>query len=109
MKNKKNVTVEDMIMNEPVIKLGRPVNPNSARQQRLAEIEAKRAAGEIKRGRPIKAGSKRQAVLAAREAKRAAGAEIKRGRPVNPNSERQARLAAKAAKSVEDTVKDMLS
>jgi hypothetical protein len=33
---------------------GRPVNPTSARQQRLAELEAKKAAngGTIKRGRP---------------------------------------------------------
>ena len=33
---------------------GRPVNPNSARQQRLAELESKKAAngGTIKRGRP---------------------------------------------------------
>lgn len=32
---------------------GRPVNPNSARQQRLAAWEAKRAAGiPVKRGRP---------------------------------------------------------
>jgi hypothetical protein len=34
------------------VQKGRPVNPNSARQQRLAEIEAKRAAGELRRGRP---------------------------------------------------------
>lgn len=77
--------------------LGRPVNPNSARQQRIAELEAKRAAGECKRGRPTVAGSKRQEVLAAREAKRAAGIELKRGRPVNPESKRQQQLTAKTA------------
>ena len=33
---KKQVTVEDMNLNEVTIKLGRPVNPNSARQARLA-------------------------------------------------------------------------
>jgi hypothetical protein len=34
---------------------GRKVNPNSARQQRLAAWEAKRSAGiEVKRGRPAK-------------------------------------------------------
>ena len=33
---------------------GRPVNPNSARHQRLAELEVKRANGELKRGRPAK-------------------------------------------------------
>jgi hypothetical protein len=102
MKNKKAVVAEVKAV------LGRPVNPNSARQKRLAEIEAKRAAGEIKRGRPIKQGSKRQEVLAAREAKRAAGAPIKRGRPVNPDSARQARLAAKANVSVEDAVKNLI-
>lgn len=100
---------EKAVVNEVNVVLGRPVNPNSARQKRIAELEAKRANGELKRGRPVVGNSKRQAVLAAREAKRAAGAEIKRGRPVNPNSERQARLAAKAAKSVEATVKEMLS
>jgi len=100
---------EKAVVNEVKAVLGRPVNPNSARQQRIAELEAKRASGELKRGRPVVGNSKRQAVLAAREAKRAAGAEIKRGRPVNPNSERQARLAVKATKSVEATVKEMLS
>ena len=80
--------------------LGRPVDPNSVRQKRLAEIEAKRAAGELKRGRPTVAGSARQERLAARAEKAANGIELKRGRPVNPNSERQAALAAKAAKVV---------
>ena len=80
--------------------LGRPVNPNSVRQQRIAELEAKRAAGECKRGRPTVAGSKRQEVLAAREAKRAAGIEPKRGRPIVPESKRQMELAAKAARIV---------
>lgn len=60
---------------------GRPSNPESARQKRIAERNAKREAGLLKRGRPAVEGSKRQAVLAAREAKKAAGIEIKRGRP----------------------------
>lgn len=60
---------------------GRPSNPESARQKKIAERNAKRAAGELKRGRPSVSGSKRQATLAAREAKKAAGIEIKRGRP----------------------------
>jgi len=34
------------------LKRGRPVNGESNRQKRLAEIEVKRAAGELKRGRP---------------------------------------------------------
>jgi len=37
------------------LKQGRPVNPTSARQQRLAELEKKRSNGELKRGRPFKA------------------------------------------------------
>ena len=42
------------------IKLGRPVNPNSVRQIRLAELEAKRSNGELKRGRPVDTTSARQ-------------------------------------------------
>lgn len=78
--------------------LGRPINPSSVRQQRIAELEAKRAAGICKRGRPVVAGSKRQEVLAARAAKIESGAELKRGRPVNPDSNRQKELAAKEAR-----------
>ena len=40
--------------------LGRPVNPNSKRQIRLAELEAKRANGTLVKGRPINMNSKRQ-------------------------------------------------
>ena len=63
--------------------LGRPVDPNSVRQQRLAELEAKRIAngGTIKRGRPVNMNSERQKRLAELAAKRAAGT-LKRGRPV---------------------------
>ena len=39
---------------------GRKVNPNSARQIRLKELEAKRASGELKRGRPVDSNSTRQ-------------------------------------------------
>lgn len=76
--------------------LGRPSNPESARQKKIAEREVKRAAGELKRGRPAVEGSKRQAVLAARAAKIAAGGTLTKGRPVNVNSKRQQALAAKA-------------
>lgn len=75
--------------------LGRPSNPSSARQKRIAELEAKRAAGDCKRGRPTVAGSKRQDVLAARAAKVANGGTLSKGRPVNLNSKRQQELAAK--------------
>jgi hypothetical protein len=42
------------------VKLGRKINPNSARQIRLAELEAKRSNGELKRGRPVDRTSARQ-------------------------------------------------
>ena len=104
MKNKniENAVVE--VVNNEVKKLGRPVSATSKRQQRIAELEAKRAAGVCKRGRPTVAGSKRQSVLAERAAKVANGGELKRGRPVNMNSKRQMELAAKAAKMVLDIV-----
>ena len=89
-KNTKVVAVE-------VKQLGRPVNPNSARQIRLAELEAKRNNGELKRGRPVKEGSARQVRLAELEAKRQNG-ELKRGRPAKADSARQIRLAELEAK-----------
>ena len=83
--------------------LGRPTNPESARQKRIIEREAKRVSGELKRGRPTVAGSKRQEVLAVRAAKVAAGGTLSKGRPVNMNSKRQQALAAKAAKAIAAT------
>jgi len=62
-------------------KSGRPANPNSKRQAKLAARAAAKEAGTFKKGRPSVAGSKRQAVLAARAEKIAAGIEVKRGRP----------------------------
>jgi len=79
--------------------LGRPVNPNSERQKRLAEEAEKRAQGLIKRGRPVVEGSAHQQKLAAQAERKAAnGGTARRGRPVDPNSPRQQREAAKAAK-----------
>ena len=103
MKKSKNTAAEVVVevVNNETKKLGRPANATSKRQQRIAELEAKRAAGVCKRGRPTVAGSKRQAVLAERAAKVANGGELKRGRPVNMNSKRQIELAAKAAKAAE--------
>ena len=57
--------------------LGRPTNPNSTRQLQLAEIERRRAAGEVKRGRPINPDSPRQQQLAIKGT-----GTGKRGRPV---------------------------
>lgn len=98
MSKKKSVSTVTAVANveSNVVKaLGRPSNPESARQKKIAAREAKRATGELKRGRPAVAGSKRQAVLAARAAKVAAGGTVSKGRPVNPNSKRQQALAAK--------------
>jgi len=78
-----------------VKKLGRPVNPNSVRQQRIQERLAKKEAGLLKRGRPIVEGSKRQLTLKVREEKVNNGIELKRGRPIVPNSKRQIELAKK--------------
>jgi len=80
--------------------LGRPVNPNSARQQRLAKAPGR------KTGRPINVNSVRQQRLAELAAKRIAnGGTIKRGRPVNATSERQLRLADLAARRAAGTLK----
>ena len=91
MKNKVEVTETKQ--------LGRPVNPNSVRQQRIQERLAKKEAGLLKRGRPIVEGSKRQLTLKVREEKLNNGGELKRGRPVNPNSKRQIELAKKNSES----------
>ena len=75
--------------------LGRPVDPNSARQKRLATAPGK------KTGRPINPFSARQQRLAELDAKRANGT-LKRGRPVNPNSARQVALREAIAKAIAD-------
>ena len=68
------------------VKAGRPVNPISARQKRLAELEAKRQNGELKRGRPVDSTSARQKRIEELEAKRQNG-ELKRGRPAKSKVE----------------------
>ena len=73
--------------------LGRPVNPNSKRQQRLA------SAPGVRTGRPINPNSARQQRLAELDVKRSNGT-LKRGRPVNPNSARQIALREAIAKAV---------
>jgi len=68
----------------PGKRTGRKINPNSARQKRLAEMEAKKEAngGEVKRGRPANPNSARQKAIAERQALIDAGVVVKRGRPV---------------------------
>ena len=95
MKNQENKTSQ----------LGRPVNPNSARQIRLAEIAAKREAGLIKRGRPSVPGSMNALKKELQLAKKLSGVEIKRGRPVNPESARAKRIADLEARRAAGTLK----
>ena len=80
------------------VKTGRPVNPNSVRQIRLAELEAKRSNGELKRGRPVDSTSERQLRLKIQTINKALGIGGQ-GRPINPNSARQKRLNELAAKA----------
>lgn len=89
-----NVTIENF---ETKI-LGRPVNPNSVRQQRIQDLEARRKNGTLKLGRPINGTSKRQQRLLELEEKRANG-ELKKGRPINGESKRQKELQERAAKA----------
>lgn len=86
-------------------KIGRPANPNSARQKKIQDRLAKQEAGTLKRGRPVTEGSKRQATLKKRSEKMSNGIEIKKGRPVNPNSKRQTELAKKNNSDVVELVK----
>ena len=80
------------------VKTGRPVNPNSVRQIRLAELEAKRSNGELKRGRPVDTNSERQLRLKIQAINKTLGIGGQ-GRPINPNSARQIRLNELAAKA----------
>ena len=89
--------VEQVVVAEVTKQKGRPVNPTSERQVRLASMEEKRQNGELKRGRPIESDSARQIRLAEMEAKREAG-ELHRGRPVDLTSARQVKLAEMDAK-----------
>ena len=74
------------------IKTGRKPNPESNRQKRLAELNAKIEAGvTISRGRPVSTDSERQKRIAELETKRANG-ELKLGRRVDESSVRQLRL-----------------
>ena len=81
------------------------MNANSKRQQRLAELNAKMEAGvTIQRGRPVVEGSARQARIADLEEKRANG-ELKLGRPANAESKRQQRLADLELRRANGTLK----
>jgi len=93
-------------MKTTVKKLGRPVNPNSTRQQELKQKAELRAKGLIKRGRPTVAGSANQEKLARRAQLAEQGMLTgERGRPTNPNSVRQQRLAMLNEKRANGTLK----
>lgn len=99
--NTVNVTLDTA--NVPVVakRVGRPVNPNSARQLKLAERARLEEAGiVIKRGPKINPDSAHQKKLRAREELLAQGITPKRGRPVNPNSARQLKMQAKQSVTV---------
>tara|TARA_R110002051_G_scaffold127500_1_gene201132 strand:+ start:703 stop:1152 length:450 start_codon:yes stop_codon:yes gene_type:complete len=80
------------IMTKTKTTLGRPVNKNSVRQVRLAELATKRANGTLKLGRPVETDSVRQKRIAELDEKRSNGT-LKLGRPVNKKSVRQKKLA----------------
>jgi len=106
-------------------KPGRPVNPNSARQKRIADLETRRANGELKLGRPAETDSVRQKRIAEKQAKLeaynaqqaliASGVEIDEadilpnpkclGRPIDPESPRQIALREYEAKKAAGLIK----
>jgi hypothetical protein len=87
------------------IKTGRKPNPESNRQKRLAELNAKIEAGvTISRGRPVSTDSERQKRIAELETKRANG-ELKLGRAVDPTSKRQLRIAELEARRASGELK----
>ena len=94
MKKTAKTTIETVVESVATVK-GRKVNPDSARQQRLA----KQGTGDVKRGRLVSGTSARQARIAELAAKRESG-ELKKGRPVNGDSARQIRLAKRASGEV---------
>lgn len=120
--NEMTPTIEAEVERAP----GRPVNPNSKRQQRIADLEKRRAEGTLKLGRPVETESERQKRLAERQAKVEAyeaqqkaiaeGAVIaeadmltnpneKLGRPIDPNSPRQVKLREYEAKKAAGLIK----
>ena len=79
--------MKNQVVKSEIKKLGRPVNPNSARQAKLKAISEMKENGiEIKRGRPVNENSARQKRLALK-------GKVALGRKVDPNSARQKRLA----------------
>jgi len=101
------VSVVENVEANTVKQLGRPINVNSVRQQRINEMTAKREAGLLKKGRPTIATSKRQATLAERAVKIAEFGSLKQGRPINVNSKRQQTLTEKAMEIAKSMIAEM--
>lgn len=83
------------------VALGRPVDPASARQQKLAAQQSRKEAngGAARLGRPSVPGSANQVKKAEMDAKKADPTYVpKRGRPVMEGSARQTSLAERDAK-----------
>lgn len=95
MKNQENNTAQ----------LGRPVNMNSARQIKLAELAIKRESGLIKRGRPIDPNCKNAIKREIKSMKLSIGYIDKRGRPSNPESARAKRIADLESRRINGTLK----
>ena len=103
----KSIVLEEMLNGlvvEKSDKRGRPVNVNSVRQIRLADLEQRRINGQLRRGRPVSDGSVRLVRLKDLETKRLNG-ELRQGRPVNENSVRQMRLKDLEARRASGTLK----
>jgi hypothetical protein len=93
-------TTATATVDEPKV-LGRPVNPNSDRQKRLAEMEARKTAmgGYIPLGRPKVEGSKRQQKLAEQAARKSDPNYVPaKGRPKMTEEEKIAARAERQAK-----------
>lgn len=94
------VTIEggtpEVTVTETAKQLGRPVNPTSARQIRLAEQKSKHG-GFVRLGRPVKAESKRQQKLSEIDAKKKSGVVAKKGRPVMTEEEKEVARAKRQA------------
>ena len=87
--NEVAVTKTVNVVNTTIKHPGRPINPDSPRQQRLREMEERRLNGsDVRRGRPVNPDSIRQHRLSTMNTGML-------GRPVNPDSARQQRLALK--------------
>jgi hypothetical protein len=92
IKSMSNEIITTVTTESVTVKLGRPIVPGSARQEKLARLAEKAARGEeIKRGRPTNPNSARQERLMKQAARKAAGIEVKLGRPkmIKPEEAKQ--------------------